>query len=71
MAGAGNVVDGVTTGIGPMKSADCGGGTIWSGVFSTGPDGAAAASSDFRISMAPVSISVAVLAGATGVAPGS
>ena len=40
---------------------------IWSGVFSIGPNGVAPASSDFRISIAPVNISVAVLVGASAV----
>ena len=47
-----------------MIDADAGGVSIWSGFSSKEPDGIAPTSSDFRISIAPVSISVAVLAGA-------
>ena len=66
MAGACSVADGITTGIGPMYSA-VSGVPISSGVSSIGPDGVAPTSSAFRISIAPVNISVAVLVGAATV----
>ena len=68
--GAGRLGDGVTASIGPIKSGDGGAMTICVGAFGsassacTGRCDEGSVSSNFRISIAPVSISVAVLTGA-------